>query len=258
MEEQEDIRQEHTEVVSEEPVEPDEEGTAAVSPEESAEGDERPVTEETSERKEEDEQVEAREHAVEEESGEMEGDEGEYMPRLKEEYLHVVIPEMRKRFGYTNRMQVPAVRKVVVNMGVGEGASSPKAVESAMGDLAMVTGQQPVVTRARRSVAGFKLRAGMTIGCKVTLRGNRMYEFMDRLFSTALPRVRDFRGLPLSSFDGNGNYTLGVEEQLIFPEIDYDDIDKVRGMDITIVTTAATDEEAQFLLKGLGMPIRDS
>ena len=183
--------------------------------------------------------------------------EEKYVPRLKEEYKEAVVPEMQKRFGYKNRMQVPALEKIVVNMGLGEGTVNPKIIESAAKDLAAITGQQPTVTRAKKSVAGFKLRAGMTIGCKVTLRLNRMYEFLDRLLSAALPRVRDFRGLSRSSFDGHGNYTLGVDEQLMFPEIDYDDIDKVRGMDITIVTTAKKDDEAYFLLKGLGMPFKD-
>ena len=180
-----------------------------------------------------------------------------YVPRMKTEYQEVDVPEMRKHFVYKNKMQLPVLKKIVVSMGLGEGIDNPKVIESAAKDLAVITGQQPVVTKAKKSIAGFKLREGMTIGCKVTLRLNMMYEFLDRLLSAALPRVRDFRGLSRSSFDGHGNYSLGVNEQLIFPEIDYDDIDKVRGMNITIVTTAKNDDEAYFLLKGLGMPFKD-
>jgi len=177
-------------------------------------------------------------------------------PRLKEKYRQEIIPGMRARFGYTNDLQVPRLEKIVVNMGVGEGAQDAKAMDSAMKDLALITGQKPRLNRAKRSVAGFKLRTGMSVGCKVTLRGDRMYEFLDRLTSLAIPRVRDFRGLNPRSFDGHGNFTMGLDEQLVFPEIDYDDIDKVRGMDITIVTTAKTDEEGLALLEAFGMPFR--
>ncbi|RME86147.1 MAG: 50S ribosomal protein L5 [Zetaproteobacteria bacterium] len=178
------------------------------------------------------------------------------MARLFERYKNEIRPEMMKRFGYKNIMQVPRIEKIVVNMGVGEGAHNPKALEAAMQDLALITGQKPMVTRARKSIAGFKLRQGMTIGCKVTLRRARMYEFLDRLINLALPRIRDFKGVNPRSFDGHGNYTLGVREQIIFPEIDYDKIDKIRGMDITICTTAETDEEARELLRLFGMPFR--
>lgn len=177
-------------------------------------------------------------------------------PRLKEQYRQEIVPALRERFGYRNDMQVPRLEKITVNMGVGEGAHDPKAIDAAMKDLAIITGQKPRLNRARRSVAGFKLRTGMSVGCKVTLRGDRMYEFLDRLRSLAIPRVRDFRGLNPKSFDGRGNYNMGLDEQLVFPEIDYDDIDKVRGMDITIVTTAATDEEGLALLEAFGMPFR--
>ncbi|MDI6874935.1 50S ribosomal protein L5 [Candidatus Solincola sp.] len=177
-------------------------------------------------------------------------------PRLKEKYRKEVVPALKERFGYRNDMEVPRLEKIVVNMGVGEGAHDPKAIDGAMKDLALITGQKPKLNRAKKSVAGFKLRAGMSVGCKVTLRGDRMYEFLDRLMSLAIPRVRDFRGLNPKSFDGRGNFTMGLEEQLVFPEIDYDDIDRVRGMDITIVTTAKTDEEGRALLDALGMPFR--
>jgi large subunit ribosomal protein L5 len=177
-------------------------------------------------------------------------------PRLKEKYRKEVVPALKERFGYRNDMEVPRLEKIVVNMGVGEGAHDPKAIDGAMKDLALITGQKPKLNRARKSVAGFKLRAGMSVGCKVTLRGDRMYEFLDRLMSLAIPRVRDFRGLNPKSFDGRGNFTMGLDEQLVFPEIDYDDIDRVRGMDITIVTTAKTDEEGRALLDALGMPFR--
>ncbi len=182
--------------------------------------------------------------------------EGRTVPRLKERYRREVLPALRERFGYRNDMQVPRLEKIVVNMGVGEGAHDPKAIDGAMKDLAVITGQKARLNRARRSVAGFKLRTGMSVGCKVTLRGDRMYEFLDRLVSLAIPRVRDFRGLNPKSFDGRGNYNMGLDEQLVFPEIDYDDIDRVRGMDITIVTTAETDEEGLALLEALGMPFR--
>lgn len=178
------------------------------------------------------------------------------VPRLKEKYRKEVVPALKEKFGYRNDMEVPRLEKIVVNMGVGEGAHDPKAIDGAMKDLALITGQKPKLNRAKRSVAGFKLRTGMSVGCKVTLRGDRMYEFLDRLMSLAIPRVRDFRGLNPKSFDGRGNFTMGLEEQLVFPEIDYDDIDRVRGMDITIVTTAKTDEEGRALLDALGMPFR--
>jgi large subunit ribosomal protein L5 len=175
---------------------------------------------------------------------------------LERKYREEVMPALIRRHGYRNPWQVPRLSKIVVNIGVGEAIQEAKALENASNDLAMVTGQRPTVTRARRSVAGFKLREGMAIGCKVTLRGNRMYEFLGRLINVAVPRIRDFRGLPGNSFDGRGNYSMGVTEQVIFPEIDYDKIDKLRGMDITIVTTARTDEECFDLLKHLGMPFR--
>jgi len=173
---------------------------------------------------------------------------------LKELYKKTVIPAMMERFGYKNIMEVPRVEKVVINMGVGDAKENPKFLESAMEELAAITGQRPVATVAKKSVAAFKVRAGMKIGTKVTLRGDRMYEFLDRLFNIALPRVRDFRGVSPKSFDGRGNYALGIKEQLIFPEINYDKVEKVRGMDVIIVTTAKTDEEAKELLALLGMP----
>jgi large subunit ribosomal protein L5 len=181
---------------------------------------------------------------------------GRYVPRLKIEYKEEIVPALMERFDYTNQMQVPRLVKVSVNMGIGEGTTNPKSVDTAAKDLAIITGQRPVIIKAKRSVAGFKLRAGMTVGCKVTLRGDRMYEFLDRLLSIALPRVRDFRGLSRQSFDGRGNYSLGLAEQLIFPEIDYDKIDKLRGMDITVVTTAVSDEESEALLEELGFPFK--
>jgi large subunit ribosomal protein L5 len=179
-----------------------------------------------------------------------------YVPRLKVRYQEEIVPELMERFEYKNSLQVPRLEKISVNMGIGEGTTNPKAVDAAAGDLAIITGQKPVIIKARRSVAGFRLRAGMTVGCKVTVRGDRMYEFLDRLLSIALPRVRDFRGLSRGSFDGNGNYSLGLEEQLIFPEIDYDKIDKIRGMDITVVTSARTDDEGEALLESLGFPFK--
>ena len=174
--------------------------------------------------------------------------------RLKEQYASEIVPEMTKKFGYKNVMQVPKLDKVVVNMGVGEAKENAKLLESAMNDLAIITGQKPVQTIAKNSVANFKIREGMPIGCKVTLRGDRMYEFVDRLVNLALPRVRDFRGVNPNAFDGRGNYALGIREQLIFPEIEYDKVDKVRGMDIVFVTTAKTDEEARELLRLFNMP----
>lgn len=178
------------------------------------------------------------------------------MPRLKEKHNSEIVKAMMDKFGYKNVMQVPRLEKVVINMGVGEAIQNSKAIDAAVNDLIIIAGQRPVVTKAKKSIAAFKLRQGMTIGCKVTLRGNRMYEFVDRLISIALPRVRDFRGVSSKSFDGRGNYSLGIREQLIFPEIDYDKIDKVRGMDIIFVTTARTDEEARELLRLMGMPFK--
>ena len=179
-----------------------------------------------------------------------------YIPRLMGEYDEEIVGTLMEKFSYQNRMEVPHLAKIVVNMGVGEGTTASKSVGSAAADLAIITGQKPLLIKARKSVAGFKLRAGMTVGCKVTLRGDRMYEFLDRLLSISLPRVRDFRGLSRRSFDGNGNYSMGLEEQLIFPEIDYDEIDKVRGMDVCMVTTAKTDREGEALLEALGFPFK--
>ncbi len=178
------------------------------------------------------------------------------VPRLLQRYREEVVPALIERFGYKNVMQVPKIEKVVVNIGLGEALQNPKALEHASRDLATITGQKPLITRARKAIATFKLRKGNPIGMKVTLRGRRMYDFLDRLFNVALPRTRDFRGVSPDSFDGRGNYTLGLREQLIFPEIDYDKIDRVRGMEVTIVTTAETDEEARELLRLLGMPFR--
>jgi large subunit ribosomal protein L5 len=176
--------------------------------------------------------------------------------RLKERYRKEIVPQMMEEFGYKNVMQVPRVEKVVVNIGVGEALQNAKALDAAVNDLMTITGQRPVVTRARKSIAGFKLREGQAIGVKVTLRGDRMYAFLERLFNVALARQRDFRGVSPDSFDGRGNYTIGLREQLVWPEIDYDQIDKVRGMEISIVTTAKTDEEAFRLLQLMGMPLR--
>jgi len=178
------------------------------------------------------------------------------MPRLKEKYKKEIVPTMMKQFAYKNPLEVPKLAKVVINMGLGEAISNIKVIDSAVSELAEITGQRPVVTRAKRSEAGFKLRAGMPVGCKVTLRGDRMYEFLDRLVNVALPRIRDFKGTPAKSFDGRGNYSMGIREQLIFPEIRYDKVDMVRGMDISIETTAQSDEEAQLLLESLGFPFR--
>jgi len=178
------------------------------------------------------------------------------VPRLKEKHNSEIVKAMMDKFGYKNVMQVPRLEKVVINMGVGEAIQNSKAIDAAVNDLIIIAGQRPVVTKAKKSIAAFKLRQGMTIGCKVTLRGDRMYEFVDRLVSIALPRVRDFRGVSSKSFDGRGNYSMGIKEQLIFPEIDYDKIDKVRGMDIIFVTTARTDEEARELLRLMGMPFK--
>jgi len=178
--------------------------------------------------------------------------------RLKEKYTNEVIPALQAKFKYKSPMEVPKLEKVVLNMGVGEVKENPKALDAAVNDMAIITGQKPAVTKAKKSVAAFKVREGMSIGCRVTLRGNRMYEFVDKLFNVALPRVRDFRGVSTNSFDGRGNYSMGVKEQLIFPEIEYDKVDKIRGMDITFVTTAKSDEEAKELLKLLGMPFSQS
>lgn len=176
------------------------------------------------------------------------------MVRLKEKYVNEVTKALVEKFGYKNVMEIPKIEKVVINMGVGEAVGNPKALDAAVTDLTAIAGQKPVVTRAKKSIAAFKIREGMPIGAKVTLRGDRMYHFLDKLFNISLPRVRDFRGVNPNSFDGRGNYTMGVKEQLIFPEIDYDKIDKIRGMDIIIVTTAKTDEEARELLRLMGMP----
>ncbi|MCL1851634.1 MAG: 50S ribosomal protein L5 [Peptococcaceae bacterium] len=179
------------------------------------------------------------------------------MARLKEYYESELIKTLQKKFDYTNVMQAPRLEKVVVNIGLGEAIANPKAIDFAVNDIMTITGQKPVVTRAKKSIAGFKLRAGMPIGAKVTLRGVRMYEFVDRLLNVAVPRIRDFQGVSTNSFDGRGNYSLGIKEQLIFPEINYDKIDKLRGMDIVFVTTAKTDEEAKELLRGFGMPFKE-
>lgn len=180
------------------------------------------------------------------------------MARMKEKYLKEVFPALQEKFKYKSTMEIPKLEKVVLNMGVGDVKENPKAMDAAVGDMALITGQKPVVTKAKKSVAAFKLRQGMNIGCKVTLRGDRMYEFVDKFFNVALPRVRDFRGVSNNSFDGRGNYSMGVKEQLIFPEVEYDKIDKVRGMDIIFVTTAKSDEEAKELLRLLGMPFSQS
>lgn len=174
--------------------------------------------------------------------------------RMKENYRNNIVPALMKKFNYSNTMEVPKLEKIVINMGVGEAKDNPKALEGAVQDMTIISGQKPIITKAKKSIANFKLREGMQIGCKVTLRGEKMYDFADRLISLALPRVRDFRGVSADSFDGRGNYALGIKEQLIFPEISYDKIDKVRGMDIVFVTTAKTDEEALELLTLMGMP----
>lgn len=174
--------------------------------------------------------------------------------RLEERYTKEIKDAMMKKFSYSSVMQIPKLDKVVVNIGMGEAKENAKAIDYAVNDLALITGQKPIVTKAKKSVASFKVREGMNIGCKVTLRGSKMYEFVDRLFNAALPRVRDFRGINPNSFDGRGNYSMGIKEQLIFPEIDYDKIDKIRGMDIIFVTTANTDEEARELLTLMGAP----
>jgi len=179
------------------------------------------------------------------------------MTNLKEKYVNEIVPELIKELGYGNVMQVPEVEKITLNMGVGESVTDKKAIEKAQADLESITGQRPLATKAKKSVATYKLREGFPIGCKVTLRKSRMYDFLDRLVNIALPRIRDFRGLNKKSFDGNGNYSIGIKEQIIFPEIDYDNIDKIRGLDITITTTAKTDEEALALLKAFNFPIKD-
>jgi large subunit ribosomal protein L5 len=179
-----------------------------------------------------------------------------YVPRLKVRYDEEILSRLRSERGMGNPMQVPRLEKIVINMGIGEAVKDARMLEAAVEDLSTITGQKPVVTKARKSIAGFKLREGMSIGAKVTLRGARMWEFLDRLVSTALPRIRDFRGLDPKAFDGRGNYTIGVTEQLIFPEIDYDKVVKVRGMDITIVTTATNDEDGRALLHALGLPLQ--
>jgi large subunit ribosomal protein L5 len=176
------------------------------------------------------------------------------MSRLKQQYSETVVPQLMQKYSYTNTMQVPKLDKVVINMGLGEAIQNVKVLESAQKELAAITGQKPVVTKARKSIANFKLRQGMPIGCKVTLRRERMYEFLDRMVNLALPRIRDFKGVSAKAFDGRGNYALGIREQIIFPEIDYDKIDKIKGMNIVIATTAKTDEEARSLLEMLGMP----
>jgi large subunit ribosomal protein L5 len=179
-----------------------------------------------------------------------------YVPRLKVRYSEEILPRLRSERGMANPMQVPRLEKIVINMGIGEAVKDARMLEAAVEDLTTITGQKPVITKARKSIAGFKLREGMSIGAKVTLRGARMWEFLDRLISTALPRIRDFRGLDPKAFDGRGNYTIGVTEQLIFPEIDYDKVVKVRGMDITIVTTATNDDDGRALLHALGLPLQ--
>lgn len=177
-------------------------------------------------------------------------------PRLKEKYSTEVIPAMMKEFGYSSVMQVPKLEKITLNIGLGEAVKDVKLIDAATRDLTAVTGQKPVVTKAKKSIATYKLRAGMPIGCMVTLRGSKMFEFFDRFVSFAVPRIRDFKGMPDRSFDGRGNYTIGVKEQIIFPEIEYDKIDRIRGLNITINTTAKSDEEAKALLKHMGMPFR--
>lgn len=179
-----------------------------------------------------------------------------YVPRMLRRYREETIAALTKQFSYKNLLQVPRLQKIVVNMGCGDGIKDPKLMDAAVSDMAAITGQRPVVTRAARSVASFKLRKGMAVGCRVTLRGTRMYEFFDRLVNSALPRIRDFRGLSADSFDGRGNYTFGVKEQIVFPEIEYDKVVKVRGMDVTLTTSARTDQEAFALLKSLGMPFK--
>ena len=176
--------------------------------------------------------------------------------RLKERYTNEIRPLLQENFGYQNTMEIPKLEKVVVNMGLGESIQNPKALDAAVGDMTIITGQKPVITKAKKSIAAFKLREGMSIGCKVTLRGERMYEFVDKLIGVSLPRVRDFKGVSNKAFDGRGNYTLGLKEQLIFPEIEYDKVDRLRGLEICFVTSAKTDEECRALLKAMGMPFQ--
>ena len=178
------------------------------------------------------------------------------MDRLQEKYINEVVPALTEKFGYKNVMELPKFEKIIINMGVGEAVGNPKALDAAVSDLTIITGQKPILTRAKKSLAAWKLRQGMPIGAKVTLRGVRMYQFLDKFMNVALPRVRDFRGISANSFDGRGNYAVGLKEQLIFPEIEYDKIDKLRGMNIVVVTTAKTDEEARELLKLMGMPFK--
>ena len=178
------------------------------------------------------------------------------MDRLQEKYNKEVVPALTEKFGYKNIMELPKISKIIINMGVGEAVGNPKALDSAVSDLTIIAGQKPILTRAKKSLAAWKLRQGMPIGAKVTLRGVRMYQFLDKFMNVALPRVRDFRGISANSFDGRGNYAIGLKEQLIFPEIEYDKIDKLRGMNIVVVTTAKTDEEAKELLKLMGMPFK--
>lgn len=180
------------------------------------------------------------------------------MLRLLEKYKKEVIPTMKKQFNYRSIMQVPRLEKVVINMGVGDAIQNPKTLDKAVDEIALITGQKPVVTKAKKSVAAFKIRQGMRIGCFVTLRGFKMYAFLDKLFNIVVPRIRDFRGLSTKSFDGRGNYAMGLKEQLIFPEIDYDKVEKIRGMDVVIVTTAKTDEESLYFLKLMGLPLREN
>ena len=178
------------------------------------------------------------------------------MDRLQEKYINEVVPALTEKFGYKNVMELPKIEKIIINMGVGEAVGNPKALDAAVSDLTIITGQKPILTRTKKSLAAWKLRQGMPIGAKVTLRGVRMYQFLDKFMNVALPRVRDFRGISANSFDGRGNYAVGLKEQLIFPEIEYDKIDKLRGMNIVVVTTAKTDEEARELLKLMGMPFK--
>ncbi len=179
-----------------------------------------------------------------------------YVPRLEVQYRETVLPVLMKKYGYTNRLQAPRLDKITINMGVGDAVNDKKKVDVAASEMELIAGQKPVITRAKKSIAGFKLREGMPIGCKVTLSRERMYEFLDRLINAVLPRVRDFRGMSAKSFDGRGNYAMGLKEQIVFPEIDYDKIDEIRGMDIVICTTAKTDDEARVLLRGFNMPFQ--
>ena len=178
------------------------------------------------------------------------------MSSLQEKYVNEIMPKLKEQFGYKNVMQIPKIEKIIVNIGVGEAVQNAKAIDGAVSDLTLITGQKPIITKAKKSIAGFKLREGVAIGCKVTLRGERMYDFLDKLINIVLPRVRDFRGVSPQAFDGRGNYALGIKEQTIFPEIEFDKIDKIRGLEVVVVTTANTDEEARALLKDMGMPFR--